>query len=167
MRNVNNPKVFMDIGSSNGYLGKIIFEIFLDKVPRTANNFIKLTKQKKPSGYNGCKFHRIIQNFMIQGGDFTREDGTGGTSIYGPQFEDESFNLKHIKPGLLSMANSGPNTNGSQFFITLDATHHLDGKHVVFGQVINGMDIVMAMETFGTDSGTPTDTIRILDCGTI
>ncbi len=143
----------------------MIFEVYLDKVPRTAKNFLELSRRKKPNGYRGCKFHRIIPQFMIQGGDFTREDGSGGFSIYGKVFEDESFNLKHDKPGLLSMANAGPNTNGSQFFITLEYLPHLDGKHVVFGQVVDGMEVAKELEMIGSQIGTPRETVKILDCG--
>ena len=169
MRNPKNPIVFMDIGVGSGsnaqIIGRILLEVFMDKVPRTSTNFIELSKQKRGQGYKGCKFHRIIPQFMIQGGDFTRGDGSGGYSIYGNKFEDESFIFNHDKPGLLSMANAGPNTNGSQFFITLEYLPHLDGKHVVFGQVIDGMDIVKQIESVGTTDGTPRETIRILDCG--
>jgi peptidylprolyl isomerase len=165
MTNKRNPLVFMDIGNKDNYCGRIIFEIYLDKVPRTAKNFIELSKNKKPNGYKGCKFHRIIPQFMIQGGDFTRENGTGGHSIYGKHFEDESFIINHDKPGLLSMANSGPNTNGSQFFVTLEYLPHLNGKHVVFGQVVKGMKIVKEMESIGTTEGTPRENLTILDSG--
>ena len=165
MKNEANPIVFMDIGNSDTFAGRILFEVFMDKVPRTAKNFIELANRDQGSGYKGSDFHRIIPQFMIQGGDFTRGDGSGGYSIYGQCFEDESFRLKHDRPGLLSMANSGPNTNGSQFFITLEYLPHLDGKHVVFGQVIDGMDIVKDIETIGTEIGTPQQKVKILDCG--
>jgi len=155
----------MDVGTDHGLIGRIIFEVFRDAVPRTANNFIKLSQRSAPHGYRGCKFHRIVPQFVIQGGDFTRGDGSGGFSVYGQYFEDESFKLHHDKPGLLSMANAGPNTNGSQFFVTLEYLPHLDGKHVVFGQVVHGMDIVRDIESIGTDIGTPQETIKILDCG--
>ena len=155
----------MDIGDDTGLIGKVIFELYVDVVPRTAKNFIKLSQGKAPHGYKGSKFHRIVPQFCLQGGDFTRGDGTGGESIYGKYFEDESFKLMHDKPGLLSMANAGPNTNGSQFFITLEYLPHLNGKHVVFGQVVAGMDVVRDIESIGTDIGTPQQTIRILDCG--
>ena len=139
--------VFMDI-NVNGEEKSVIFKLYDDIVPKTCTNFRELARTGK---YNDCKFHRIIKDFMIQGGDFENNDGTGGKSIYGESFKDENFNVKHTKPGLLSMANSGPNTNGSQFFITTVTTPHLDDKHVVFGEVTKGMDIVKEMETLETD----------------
>lgn len=143
-------------------------ELFQDKVPRTVLNFLTLTTgraENKNMYYKGTKFHRIIPGFCIQGGDYENGDGTGGSSIYGKYFEDENFIFKHDKPGLLSMANSGPNTNGSQFFITLGYAPHLDNSHVVFGCVRDGMDIVKKMEQYGTESGKPLDVIKIIRCG--
>jgi peptidylprolyl isomerase len=132
--------VFFDIGTNNKYYGKIIIKLFSDVVPKTCNNFRELCKTKK---YYNSPFHRIIKDFMIQGGDFTNGNGTGGASIYGSKFPDENFKLKHSKPYLLSMANSGPNTNGSQFFITTNPAPHLDGRHVVFGEIYEGFEVLI------------------------
>ncbi|KAB5591769.1 TKL/LISK/LISK-DD1 kinase [Ceratobasidium theobromae] len=145
------------IGDSGGPKsgGRIVFKLFDDVVPKTAKNFRELATRAVPNGYKSCGFHRIIPKFMCQGGDFINHNGTGGLSIYGPSFADENFKLKHDKPGLLSMANSGPNTNGSQFFITTVRTSWLDGKHVVFGEVVEGMDVVTLMEDVGSASGKP------------
>ncbi|KAK2625597.1 hypothetical protein QTJ16_004909 [Diplocarpon rosae] len=152
-----NPLVFFDITLGGEKLGRIKFELFADVVPKTAENFRKFctgeTKNHlgKPQGYKGSKFHRIIKDFMCQGGDFLNGDGTGSTCIYGTKtFEDENFERKHTEPGLLSMANAGPNGNGSQFFITTAPTPFLDGKHVVFGKVVDGMDVVRMMENTKT-----------------
>jgi len=169
---MGNPKVFFDVGFIGAAAGRIVFELFADTTPQTAENFRALCtgekgtgKSGKPLHYKGSGFHRIIPQFMIQGGDFTRGDGTGGESIYGEKFADENFKLKHTTPGLLSMANAGPGTNGSQFFITTVACSWLDGKHVVFGKVIEGMDIVQKMEACGTQSGKPNKKITIDNCG--
>jgi peptidyl-prolyl isomerase D len=152
-------------------MGRIVFELFSSVTPKTVDNFLKLCKGSETSekygvlAYKGSSFHRIIKGFMCQGGDFTAHNGTGGISIYGEKFEDENFELSHDRPGLLSMANAGPGTNGSQFFITTVATPHLNGKHVVFGQVVKGMSVVRRMENTSTSSDKPLQDILISDCG--
>merc|ERR1712227_49844 len=160
-----NPKVFFDITANKEKMGRIVMELRADVVPKTAENFRALCTHEKGYGYKGSKFHRIIPEFVCQGGDFTKNNGTGGRSIYGQKFPDENFELKHTGAGVLSMANTGPDTNGSQFFFCTVNTGWLDGSHVVFGAVISGLEVVKEMETYGTISGNPKKSVVIADCG--
>ena len=169
-------KVFFDVAANGKELGRIVMELFDDITPKTAENFrclctgeLGMSKNfpKKKFHFKGTPFHRIIPNFMVQGGDIINGDGTGSDSIYGRKFADENFTVKHGKPGLLSMANSGKNTNGSQFFITTVRTPWLDNAHVVFGQVVEGMTVVRAVERLGTPEGTPRGRVIIANCGVI
>lgn len=170
-----NPRVFFDISIGGDRVGRIVIELYGNECPKTVENFRSLcTGEKgigqstgKPLHYKGCPFHRIIKNFMVQGGDFSNQDGTGGESIYGEKFEDENFLFKHDAAGLLSMANAGVGTNGSQFFITCAAASHLDGKHVVFGRVTKGMNLVRELENTPCDESKPRKPCVIEDCGEI
>ncbi|CCW71646.1 unnamed protein product [Phytomonas sp. Hart1] len=185
--NPTNSQVFMDVAEvkeksffgikGHSQIGRIEFELFDDTVPFTARNFRELCRGVprnapggKPLAFKGCVFHRIIPNFMIQGGDITNGNGTGGCSIYGSKFRNETFRGKagrHKGPGILSMANAGPNTNGSQFFICTIPCMWLDGKHVVFGQVTRGFEFVRSLESHGTPNGKPSQTVYIHDCGVL
>ena len=169
-----NPVVFLDIAIGSSFIGRIRIELFKDVAPKTAENFRQLCTGERvvgnrPMGYKGSTFHRVIRDFMIQGGDFVHNDGTGSFSIYGTTFEDESFVKGHTEAGLLSSANTGPNTNGCQFFITTNATRWLDGKHVVFGTVLgkDSMDIVRRIEHVFVDpqSHKPKANVMIVECG--
>jgi len=160
-----NPQVYLEVKIGEEAAGRIVIELFADVVPKTADNFLQLCTHKQGFGFKGSGFHRIIPQFMIQGGDFTNHNGTGGKSIYGHKFPDENFKLKHTEPGILSMANAGPDTNGSQFFITTVKTDWLDDKHVVFGKVTDGLEVVKKIEAVGSRSGSPQKKVTITDCG--
>ncbi|XP_015794571.1 peptidyl-prolyl cis-trans isomerase [Tetranychus urticae] len=157
------PKCFLDVSAGGKPLGRIVVELRSDVVPKTVDNFIGLCTHRPGYGYKKTRFNRVIPGFMIQGGKISEDESK--QSIYGGRFEDENFELNHVEPGILSMANRGPNTNGSSFFITTSVTDWLDGKHVVFGKVIEGMKIVKAIEALGTESGSTEVDIVIEDCG--
>lgn len=166
--------MFLDISIGGVLAGQIVCELYTDAAPRTAENFRSLCNGERGEGrrgvplhYKGSRFHRIVPNFMVQGGDITHGDGSGGESIFGQTFADENLTLQHTVPGILSMANSGKDTNGSQFFITCKACPHLDGKHVVFGRVVDGMDVVSRMEACGRECGKPTRDVVIVGCGEV
>jgi peptidylprolyl isomerase len=173
--NPKNPQVFFEITIGDKPAGRVEMELFADTCPKTAENFLQLcVGAKGKSGrmlhFKGSSFHRVIPNFMCQGGDFTAGNGTGGESIYGGKFDDETFEGKagkHFGPGTLSMANAGKNTNGSQFFICTAPTPHLDGKHVVFGQVVKGYDVIKKIEAVGSRSGRTSSKVTISDCGKV
>ncbi|CAL5066818.1 unnamed protein product [Urochloa decumbens] len=170
-----NPHVFMDISIGGGSAERITFELFANVVPKTAENFRALctgergigASTQKPLYYKGTNFHRIVKGFVAQGGDFSTGDGRGGESIYGGKFPDENFRLMHDQPGLLSMANAGPDTNGSQFFITFKPLSHLNGKHVVFGKVVSGIALLKKLEAAAGGDGKPSRQVKIVDCGEV
>ncbi|GMM30465.1 peptidylprolyl isomerase [Martiniozyma asiatica (nom. inval.)] len=161
----NLSKVYFDIAIGGEKQPRVTFELFDKVVPKTAENFRALCTGEKGFGFKDSIFHRVIPQFMCQGGDITHFNGFGGKSIYGDRFEDENFQIKHTKPGQLSMANAGPNTNGSQFFITTIPCTWLDNAHVVFGEVVEGYDTIKAVEAIGTPSGKPKKEVKVVESG--
>ena len=166
---LDNPVVFLDIKIGDKEPEKLKIRLFKNVAPKTVENFMQLCKGVEKDGeklhYKGSIFHRVIKGFMMQGGDFTNGNGTGGKSIYGEKFEDENFEIKHKKRGYLSMANAGPNTNGSQFFILFKDTPHLNGKHVVFGKVVENLDLLSKVENLETENDRPVEDVVVVDCG--
>ena len=162
---MSRPQVFFDVTIGGQAAGRITISLFSDVCPKTAENFRALCTGEKGFGYKGCGFHRVISQFMAQGGDFTAHNGTGGKSIYGTKFADENFTMKHTKRGDLSMANAGPNTNGSQFFMCFIPCDWLNGKHCVFGEVVDGFPVLDALESVGSSSGQTRAECKIEDCG--
>ncbi|KAK2942962.1 putative Peptidyl-prolyl cis-trans isomerase H [Blattamonas nauphoetae] len=167
-----NPIAFFDISVGGTKMGRVEMELFADKCPKTAKNFLtfctgEFERSHRPVGYKGCRFHRVLKDFMVQGGDFVNRDGTGLFSLYGDRFPDENFLVKHDCPGRLSMANNGPNSNGCQFFITCKPTPWLDGKNVCFGQVIKGMEVIRIIEQVSVrpPNSVPKVPIEITECG--
>jgi len=165
MKHDSNPVVYFDIEIDGDARGRLVMELFRHVLPRTTQNFLSLCLNENGFGYRFSYFHRIIPGFMAQGGDFEKSNGTGGYSIYGEKFDDEAFPYLHDRAGLLSMANSGPNTNGSQFFLTFVPCPHLDNKHVVFGQVLQGFHILKDLEMSGSDSGDVSREVKIANSG--
>merc|ERR1712028_177561 len=164
---VTGSLVYFDMTVGGQALGRVTMELKEDIVPKTCANFKALCTGEKGFGYKGSPFHRVIPQFMCQGGDFTNQNGTGGKSVYGNKFDDEDFSLPHTGKGILSMANAGPNTNGSQFFICTVDTPWLDGKHTVFGKVTDGLDVIDKIEAVGSQSGSTSAPVVITDCGEV